>query len=140
MNTFSETEALLKSAIILSQNSVKKIGEISGIKPSTLYKWKTTDVHLSPQKADALLIYFIENEPQAIIAAYALNYVLLKLYIYLTSSTEVSEPAAPVAVPVEVPAEENVYEAAPAEPDHTVEKPHATALDPDDSNDPGPTD
>ena len=88
MNTFSETEALLKSAIILSQNSVKKIGEISGIKPSTLYKWKTTDVHLSPQKADALLIYFIENEPQAIIAAYALNYVLLKLYIYLTFSTE----------------------------------------------------
>ena len=88
MNTFAETEALLKSAIILSQNSVKQIGEACGIKPNTLYKWKTTDVHLSPQKADALLLYFIENEPQAIIVAYVLNYVLLKLYIYLISSTD----------------------------------------------------
>ena len=88
MITFSETEALLKSAIILSQSTVKQIGEACGIKPNTLYKWKTTDVHLSPQKADALLLYFIENEPQAIIAAYVLNYVLLKLYVYLTSSTD----------------------------------------------------
>ncbi len=88
MNTFAETEALLKSAIILSQNTVKKVGEACGIKPNTLYKWKTTDVHLSPQKADALLLYFIENEPQAIIAAYALNYVLFKLYVYLTSFTD----------------------------------------------------
>ena len=88
MNTFAETEALLKTAIILSQNSVKDIAEACGIKANTLYKWKTTDVHLSPKKADALLIYFIENEPQAIIAAYALNYVLLKLYVYLTSFTD----------------------------------------------------
>ena len=88
MNTFAETEVLLKTAIILSQNSVKDIAEACGIKANTLYKWKTTDVHLSPQKADALLLYFIENEPQAIIAAYVLNYVLLKLYIYLTSSTD----------------------------------------------------
>ena len=63
MNTFAETEALLKSAIILSQSSVKQIGEECGIKPNTLYKWKTTDVHLSPTKADALLLYFMENEP-----------------------------------------------------------------------------
>ena len=84
----AETEALLKTAIILSQNSVKDIAEACGIKANTLYKWRTTNVHLSPQKADALLLYFIENEPQAIIAAYALNYVLFKLYVYLTSFTD----------------------------------------------------
>lgn len=56
--------------------------------------------------------------------------------IELTPAAVVSEPSAPVAAPVE----ETSYEAAPAQPDHTVEKPHATSLDPDDSNDPGPTD
>ena len=88
MNTFAETEALLKSAIILSQNSVKHIATASGIKVNTLYKWKTTDVHLSPTKADALLLYFMENEPQALVAGAVLNYVLTLLQIYLTSSSE----------------------------------------------------
>lgn len=88
MNTFAETEALLKSAIILSQNSVKDIAAASGIKANTLYKWKTTDVHLSPTKADALLLYFMENEPQALVAGAVLNYVLTLLQIYLTSLTE----------------------------------------------------
>lgn len=55
MNTFVETEALLRLAITLSKTRVKKIAEECGIKANTLYKWKTTDVHLSPQKADALL-------------------------------------------------------------------------------------
>ena len=63
LNTFSETEALLKLAMTLSQCKVKQIAEATSIKPNTLYKWRTTDVHLSPQKADALLLYFTENEP-----------------------------------------------------------------------------
>ena len=88
MSTFADTETLLKTAIILSQNSVKHIAAESGIKANTLYKWKTSSVHLSPAKADTLLLYFTENEPQAIIAAYVLHYVLLKLYVYLTSSTD----------------------------------------------------
>ncbi len=88
MNTFAETEALLKSAIVLSQNSVKQIAAECGIKANTLYKWKTTDVHLSPQKADTLLLYFLEKEPQAIVAASVLNFVLLKLYLYLSSSSK----------------------------------------------------
>ena len=89
MTTFAKTETLLKTAIILSQNSVKEIAEVCGIKASTLYKWKTNQqVHLSPAKADALSLYFTEKEPETIITALALHYVLLKLYIYLTSSTE----------------------------------------------------
>lgn len=92
MNTFAETELLLKTAISLSDNSVKHIASESGIKANTLYKWKTTDVHLSPAKSDALLLYFLEKEPKAIVAAAVLNFVLLKLYIYLTCSTEEEVP------------------------------------------------
>ena len=62
--TFAEIEALLRTAINLRGRSVKDIAAATGIKPSTLYKWKTTDVRLSPDKADALLLYFIQNEPQ----------------------------------------------------------------------------
>lgn len=62
--TFAETEALLQTALNLKGRNIKEIGKITGIKPNTLYKWKTTEVHLSPAKADALLMYFIQNEPQ----------------------------------------------------------------------------
>ena len=48
MTTYEETEALLKLAVLLSQNSVKQISAASGIKANTLYKWRTTDIHLSP--------------------------------------------------------------------------------------------
>lgn len=62
--TFAETEKLLRTAINQRGRSVKEISAATDIKPSTLYKWKTTDVRLSPDKADALLLYFIQNEPQ----------------------------------------------------------------------------
>ena len=62
--TFKSMEELLRTAINLRGRSVKDIAAATGIKPSTLYKWKTTDVRLSPDKADALLLYFIHNEPQ----------------------------------------------------------------------------
>ena len=62
--TFSDMEILLVTAINQKGRSVKDIAAATGIKPSTLYKWKTTDVRLSPSKADALLLYFIQNEPQ----------------------------------------------------------------------------
>ena len=62
--TFAETEALLRTAINLRGRTVKDIAAATGIKPSTLYKWKTSNVCISPDKADALLLYFIHNEPQ----------------------------------------------------------------------------
>ena len=62
--TFAETEALLRTAINLRGHTVKDISAATGIKASTLYKWKTSTVRLSPDKADALLLYFIQNEPQ----------------------------------------------------------------------------
>ena len=68
-NIFSDTERIILTAFELSDNSVKSIADATGIKPSTLYKWKTTDVHLSPSKANALLLYFIENEPMILVKA-----------------------------------------------------------------------
>ena len=62
--TFAEIEALLRTAINLRGHTVKDISAATGIKASTLYKWKTTDVRLSPDKADTLLLYFIQNEPK----------------------------------------------------------------------------
>lgn len=62
--TFEETEALLRAAINLRGERVKSIAAATGIRADTLYKWKTTEAHLSPSKADALLLYFINNEPQ----------------------------------------------------------------------------
>ena len=88
MNTFAETESLLKLAMTLSKSKVKQIAEATGIKPSTLYKWKTSDVHLSPQKADALLLYFINNELQTIITALVVNDVQLYLQNNLASLTD----------------------------------------------------
>jgi len=62
--TFAETEALLLTAITLPGSSIKTIAAATGIQANTLYKWKTTPNHLSPQKADRLLLYFMEQEPQ----------------------------------------------------------------------------
>ncbi|MDO4177490.1 MAG: hypothetical protein Q4D99_08490 [Bacillota bacterium] len=62
--TFAETESILRTAINMRGHTVKDIAAATDIRADTLYKWKTTNVHLSPSKADALLLYFIENEPQ----------------------------------------------------------------------------
>ena len=61
--TFSHTESLLLTAIQLPGESIQTISAATGIKANTLYKWKTTPVHLSPEKADKLLLYFMEHEP-----------------------------------------------------------------------------
>jgi len=69
-NTFADMEALLKIAIELPGSSIKDISAETDIKPNTLYKWKSNEnAHLSPQKADALLLYFIQNEPERLFVA-----------------------------------------------------------------------
>ena len=62
--TFAELETLLLTAINLPGSSIKSIAAATGIQANTLYKWKTTSVHLSPEKADRLLLYFMEQEPK----------------------------------------------------------------------------
>ena len=63
-NTFAEQETLLLTAINLPGSTIKEIASTTGIKANTLYKWKTTPNHLSPEKAGRLLLYFMENEPE----------------------------------------------------------------------------
>jgi len=60
---FAAMEQLLLTAIALPGSSIKSISAATGIQANTLYKWKTTPVHLSPEKADKLLLYFVEHEP-----------------------------------------------------------------------------
>ncbi len=73
LKTFADTEAILLTAMKLDGESVKHIAEATGIKPDTLYKWKSTDVHLSPEKADRLLIYFVQIEPYRLKLAEIIN-------------------------------------------------------------------
>ena len=61
---FATMEQLLLTAIGLPGSSIKTIAAATGIKANTLYKWKTTPNHLSPEKADRLLLYFMEQEPE----------------------------------------------------------------------------
>ncbi len=53
--TFAETEELLLTAMNLPGSSIKTIVAATCMQVNTLYKWKTTPVHLSPEKADKLL-------------------------------------------------------------------------------------
>ena len=93
MLTFAETELLLLIALSLSPNSIKTIAEATGIKVNTLYKWKTTDVHLSPSKADALLEYFRTKEPLVLLTAEIVRTVQILLFIdsVFSSEEEVTE-------------------------------------------------
>ncbi len=60
-NTFAKTEALLQTAIGLLGSSIKEIAAATNILLNTLYKWKTSNkAHLSPQKANRLLLYSTE--------------------------------------------------------------------------------
>jgi len=52
--TFAELETLLLTAINLPGTTIKA---------NALYKWKTTSNHLTPEKADRSLLFFMENEP-----------------------------------------------------------------------------
>ena len=66
----TEMELLLFTALTLSPSKVKDIAEAMGINASTLYKWKTmTERHLTQPKQDALLWYFLKNEPDILILA-----------------------------------------------------------------------
>ena len=88
MVTFTEIESILLLAVKISDNSVKTISDATGINASTLYKWKTTNVHLSPAKADILLRYFMESEPLTLLQAVLLYTQTNLLLSYLLSSSE----------------------------------------------------
>ena len=70
MRENTEIELILFTAMTLSPSKVKDIAEEMKINASTLYKWKTmSERHLTQQKQDALLWYFLKNEPDIFILA-----------------------------------------------------------------------
>lgn len=80
--TFAEMEAILLTAMQLPGRSIKDISAATGIKVNTLYKWKTTKAHLSPQKADKLLLYFMQNEPKRLeLADTLLTAIIINTYL-----------------------------------------------------------
>jgi len=61
---FAQMEQLLLTAISLPGSSIKSIAATTGLQANTLYKWKTTSIHLSQEKADKLHFYFQAYEPE----------------------------------------------------------------------------
>ena len=47
---FADIKTLLSTAIGLDGKSIEHVAEATGIKEDTLYKWKSTNVHLSSKK------------------------------------------------------------------------------------------
>lgn len=84
----ADLDLFLRLAVMISPTSIKDIADATGIKASTLYKWKTTSVHLSAKKADTLLEYFAENELFTSIVAEVVKTVLT---IFLLNSSSFSE-------------------------------------------------
>jgi len=54
----------IRTAINLPGQTIKSISAAAGIRANTLYKRNTTSIHLSPEKTNRLLLYFIEYEPK----------------------------------------------------------------------------
>ncbi len=84
----SEKELLFLIAVSLSPSNIKDIAIASGLKPSLIYKWKTSKANLSPKKTEALLKYFTENEPVILIMAEIVIIELLLLYSNLSYLSE----------------------------------------------------
>ena len=81
MHDYSEMEALLLIALSLSPTRVKDVATATGIKSSRLYKWKTKVGHLSQQKQEILMAYFIENEPNILILSLIVMIITTKLVV-----------------------------------------------------------
>ena len=85
---YPEIDLLLLLAVSISPNSIKDIAAASGIKASTIYKWKTTSANLSPNKMNALLRYFAEEEPLILTIAEIVETVLILLFSTSFSSEQ----------------------------------------------------
>lgn len=85
---YPEIDLLLLLAVSISPNSIKDIASASGIKASTIYKWKTTSANLSPKKMNALLRYFAEEESLIFTIAEIVEVVLIQLFTSTSSFSE----------------------------------------------------
>ena len=64
IRTYTQIEAILRTALDVDGNSIKDIAEMTGINRNTLYKWNCGAMHFSPDNIDKLLMCFQEHEPE----------------------------------------------------------------------------
>ena len=64
IRTYTQLEAILRTAFDVEGNSIKDVAEMAGINLNTLYKWNSGAMHFSPDNIDKLLMYFQEYEPE----------------------------------------------------------------------------
>ena len=63
IRTYTQLEAILRTAFDVDGNSIKTVAEMANINLNTLYKWNCGAMHFSPENIDKLLLYFQEYEP-----------------------------------------------------------------------------
>jgi len=61
--TYTQLEAILRTAFDVEGNSIKTVAEMANINLNTLYKWNCGAMRFSPENIDKLLLYFQEHEP-----------------------------------------------------------------------------
>ena len=64
IRTYTQLEAILRTAFDIKGNSIKDVAEMAGINRNTLYKWNCGAMRFSPDNIDKLLVYFQEHEPE----------------------------------------------------------------------------
>ena len=64
IRTYTQLEAILRTAFDVEGNSIKDVAEITGINRNTLYKWNCGAMRFSPDNIDKLLMYFQVHEPE----------------------------------------------------------------------------
>ena len=63
IRTYTQLEAILRTAFDVEGNSIKTVAEMANINLNTLYKWNCGAMRFSPDNIDKLLVYFQEHEP-----------------------------------------------------------------------------
>ena len=64
IRTYTQLEAILRTAFDIEGYSIKDIAEMASINRNTLYKWNCGAMRFSPDNIDKLLVYFQEHEPE----------------------------------------------------------------------------
>ena len=64
IRTYTQLEAILRTALDVDGNSIKDIAAMANINLNTLYKWNCGAMRFSPDNVDKLLVYFQEYEPE----------------------------------------------------------------------------
>lgn len=69
LTTIRDLENILLTAMKTPTITVKQVAEGTGITPTCLYKWRSGENRISPDKADIILKWLKETKPEVLEAA-----------------------------------------------------------------------